>query len=79
MVDYTENFDPLVSTSKVRKVCGDVSDMTLWRWLQAGAFPKPTYIGRRRFWRASAVEAWLAECEMNSPPTFQVGGGTNNV
>ncbi len=68
----------LIKAQTLRHKLG-VSDMTLWRWLQAGTFPKPTYIGRRRFWRASVVAGWLSEREMASPPASQVGGGTNNV
>ena len=39
---------------------GDISDMTLWRWLQNDelAFPKPLVINRRRYWRLADIEAW---------------------
>jgi predicted DNA-binding transcriptional regulator AlpA len=35
--------------------------MTIWRWLQDEklAFPKPTYIARRRYWREADIIAWL--------------------
>ncbi|MCC5977018.1 MAG: AlpA family phage regulatory protein [Salinarimonas sp.] len=37
-----------------------VSDMTLYRWLAdtAKKFPKPIYIGRRRYWRITELVAW---------------------
>ena len=45
----------------VRELCGGVSEMTLWRWLNHPHlnFPRPTYIGRRRYWREVDVVAWL--------------------
>lgn len=45
----------------VRAMCGGISDMTLWRWLNDPAldFPKPIYIGNRRYWREADVVAWL--------------------
>lgn len=51
----------LVSANAVRILCGDVSDMTLWRWLQSPElnFPKPTYIGTRRYWREAEIFDWI--------------------
>ncbi|MCB5409446.1 helix-turn-helix transcriptional regulator [Pseudogemmobacter faecipullorum] len=51
----------LISAATVRQLCGGISDMTLWRWLDdaALAFPKPVYIQRRRFWREADLMAWL--------------------
>jgi predicted DNA-binding transcriptional regulator AlpA len=48
-----------LQASAVRTLCGDISDMTLWRWLATRNFPKPIYIGRRRFWREAEVIEWL--------------------
>lgn len=50
-----------ITANQVRHLCGDVSDMTLWRWLAApgSTFPKPIYIGRRRYWREAEVIEWL--------------------
>jgi predicted DNA-binding transcriptional regulator AlpA len=53
--------DKLLTSSQVRQLCGDVSDMTLWRWQQdAGVnFPKPSLvINRRRYWDESAIIDW---------------------
>jgi predicted DNA-binding transcriptional regulator AlpA len=38
----------------------DVSDMTLWRWLQDPKleFPQPTIIRRRRYWPLQDIEHW---------------------
>lgn len=37
-----------------------VSRATLWRWIEAGSFPRPVYIRSRRYWDAAAVDAWVA-------------------
>lgn len=51
----------LISAAMVRELCGGVSDMSLWRWLNDPAlnFPKPIYISRRRYWREAEVLSWL--------------------
>jgi Prophage CP4-57 regulatory protein (AlpA). len=51
----------LISAAAVRALCGGISDMSLWRWLNtpAMAFPKPVTIQRRRYWREAEVLAWL--------------------
>lgn len=50
-----------IPAAAVCNLCGGVSDMTLWRWLNddALAFPRPVYIGRRRYWREAEVIGWL--------------------
>ncbi len=50
-----------IPASEVRELCGDVSDMTIHRWLNRTDlnFPKPIYIGRRRYWKEADVLAWL--------------------
>lgn len=50
--------DPMLSSAQVREACGNVSDMTLWRWLKDSDFPQPVYQNRRRYWRAGDVQAW---------------------
>lgn len=51
----------LISANAVRDLCGGVSDMTLWRWLNHPEleFPKPIYIGTRRYWRELDLAAWM--------------------
>lgn len=51
----------LLTAAAVRNALGGVSDMTLWRWLNDPAlnFPRPIYIGRRRYWREADMAAWL--------------------
>jgi len=52
----------VLSAAVVRHVCGGISDMTLWRWLNDPelGFPKPVYIGKRRYWQEAELEEWLA-------------------
>lgn len=53
--------EKLLNSNQVREICGNVSDMTLWRWQQdAGVnFPKPSLvINRRRYWDESAIIDW---------------------
>lgn len=51
-----------ITAADVRGICGGISDMTLWRWLNEPSlnFPRPIYIGRRRYWREADVTQWLA-------------------
>lgn len=53
----------LISAKDVRHLLGDVSDMTLHRWLgdEALNFPRPVYIRKRRFWREADLLPWLEE------------------
>lgn len=51
----------LTPAKPVRELCGGISDMTLWRWLNDPAlnFPKPVYIQKRRFWRETEILDWI--------------------
>ena len=50
-----------IPAGEVRRICGDVSEMTIYRWLNRAdlKFPKPVYIGRRRYWREAEIIEWL--------------------
>lgn len=50
----------LLPSRDVRKVA-PVSEMTRWRWIKDGKFPKPIKIARRNYWRSDEINAWLAE------------------
>lgn len=52
-----------INAAEVRRICGNVSDMWLWRRISDSNFPKPVFIARRRFWRERDVIAWLNEQE----------------
>jgi predicted DNA-binding transcriptional regulator AlpA len=51
---------PLLSSRGTREYCGDISEMTLWRWTRDQSFPRPDMtLNRRRFWRRSSLDAWF--------------------
>jgi predicted DNA-binding transcriptional regulator AlpA len=53
--------DPLLSAKQVCRSLGRISEMTLWRYARDLNFPDPDFVlSRRRFWRVSTVEHWLA-------------------
>ena len=60
--------DAMINSRQVRAKCADVSDMTLWRWLQDSAsdFPKPVYVNKRRYWREADVCAWWGNRELSA-------------
>lgn len=49
-----------LSAAQVRQRYGNISDMTLWRWLKNNSFPKPRKINERRYWDATDLDAWDA-------------------
>jgi hypothetical protein len=52
--------DPLLDARGTRKYCGQISEMTLWRWSHEFGFPLPdVVIARRRFWRRSSLDDWI--------------------
>lgn len=58
----TQTEDRLMGSKELRKKFGNISDMSLWRWLQDEdlGFPQPLYIARRRYWKIAEVEAFIA-------------------
>lgn len=66
-----------IQAADVRTLCGNISDMTLWRWLndQSLNFPQPIYIGRRRYWREADVLGWLDSLDQNA--SARAGGAEN--
>lgn len=50
-----------IKAETVRQLCGDITDMTLWRWIRDPriAFPSPVTILRRRYWREDEIRGWL--------------------
>ena len=57
----TDNPHRRIPAGSVLELCGGISAMTLHRWLNNPDlnFPKPQYIGRRRYWREADIVAWL--------------------
>jgi hypothetical protein len=54
--------------AQVRKRYGDITEMTLWRWLHDPElnFPQPEYHGRDRFWDEAVLDAHDRECARRS-------------
>jgi len=50
----------LISRRELRRFIS-LSDMGLWRWIRAGKFPQPVYIGTRRYWTETSIARWLRE------------------
>ena len=54
-----EQFEPRITQREVKRLCGDISDMTLWRWREQADFPCPDEkINGRNYWRKSRVIQW---------------------
>jgi predicted DNA-binding transcriptional regulator AlpA len=54
---------------QVRKRYGDMSEMTLWRWLDDDdmRFPRPLRIHRLRYWKEHELDAWDAAQAEKAP------------
>lgn len=52
----------LIKANRVCELCGGISQMTLWRWLNDDSlnFPKPIYIQRYRYWDEQSLHEWIA-------------------
>ncbi|WP_108484347.1 helix-turn-helix transcriptional regulator [Oceaniglobus ichthyenteri] len=64
--EHDRNPHRRIQAATVRQMCGGISDMTLWRWLDNHDldFPRPIYIGRRRYWKEAEIVAWLEAREV---------------
>jgi len=54
--------DPLINSAEVRRVFGDISHTTLWRWERDNVLPQPTRIRNRKYWRRSEIIALSDSC-----------------
>lgn len=52
--------DALITQPQLKRLAGDISDMTIWRWRRAGLIPEPSNIRGRNYWRSGDVRAFLA-------------------
>ncbi|KZX94491.1 MULTISPECIES: helix-turn-helix transcriptional regulator [unclassified Sulfitobacter] len=64
--EHDRNPHRRIQAATVRQMCGGISDMSLWRWLENSElnFPRPIYIGRRRYWKEAEIVAWLEAREV---------------
>lgn len=51
----------LITAKKTCERLGGVSDMSLWRWLNNPEleFPRPVYIGNRRYFDEDSIDDWV--------------------
>jgi len=49
------DLDRLISQTQLRRLFGEISDMTIWRWRKAGLLPQPIVINRRNYYRQSDI------------------------
>ena len=59
-IDFDIKVDFMISKSRVAKVL-KISTITLDRWIKAGKFPQPLYIGTMPRWVVRHVNNWLNE------------------
>jgi predicted DNA-binding transcriptional regulator AlpA len=69
----TENSEKFLNAGQVRARYGGASHMWLLRRMAHSEFPKPTYLGRLRFWRLSELVVWERDqaSKTHKPPTSQ--------
>ena len=48
----------LIRSDTVKAWFGDISDMTLWRWVHHRDFPAPVKLCGRNYWDPTEVERW---------------------
>lgn len=56
----------LLPSAAVRAMCGGISGVALWRWMNRPelGFPRPIAIGQRNYWREADILAWLKSREV---------------
>ncbi len=52
--------DSFLSAAQVRRFCGDITRVTLYRWTRDPTleFPAPATVNGHNYWRKSAILAW---------------------
>lgn len=62
-----QSAERLIDRQELRQLL-PASDATVWRWTKDHGFPAPLKVsnGGRRYWRLSAILAWIAARESNS-------------
>jgi len=51
--------DDRLLTAEELSQCFPLERTTFWRMRKRGEFPEPIRIGRRIFWRLSAIDRWI--------------------
>jgi hypothetical protein len=60
--------DPLINSAEQRRLAGNISSMTLWRWGKAGLIPRPIKIRGRNYRRRGEFMRALEMASNPSPP-----------
>jgi hypothetical protein len=70
--------DVFLPAAQVKRRYGDITDMTLWRWLHDAKleFPPPADIAGRRYWRLSELQRFEAQCAVRRS---ERSGQRNNI
>jgi predicted DNA-binding transcriptional regulator AlpA len=76
-----ETNDTYLRIKAVRKRYGDVSEMTINRWVEDKEmeFPRPDYFGRCRFWKLADLEAWERSPRKEKRPAGAVADTTSTI
>ncbi len=53
--------EPLIADKTLRQEIVGVSPVTWWHWRKDGKLPTAIIIGKRRFYRATDINAWLQD------------------
>jgi DNA-binding transcriptional MerR regulator len=48
--------EPILTCTEARKLCGDVSYVTFWRWERDGLIPPAIRINKRKYWTQSMLQ-----------------------
>jgi prophage regulatory protein len=57
MTDDLEHFLPI---SEVKRIAGNKSTRTIYRWVEQGLFPRPVALGPNSIgWPRSAIKEWV--------------------
>ena len=61
IADPIESKDCLVNNPQLRRLCGNVSEMTVHRWRKNPNlnFPVPFKICGRNYWKRGTIDAWI--------------------
>jgi predicted DNA-binding transcriptional regulator AlpA len=64
----------MIRKEEVLRIAGDVCFVTVWTWMQAGAFPRARKVGGHSMWLSTEIDDWLAGLPVR-PYRDDVGAG----
>lgn len=51
--------EKLVSQRTLQIMIDNVSQRTIYKWIEVGVLPRPIQISRRNYWKMTVIIAWL--------------------